>query len=239
MCIRDRLHIGAAAATYVVLHLQGYDKKTTLTAAFLAAFICAGLYGLIPAILKVKWKVNELITCLMLNYVGTLFISWLIQGPWKDPTGFAFPRTEKFPRVGEMPTFFGTRIHAGVVIGVVIALILWFILAKTKWGYEIKLIGTNPRVAEYAGIPVKRYVLAVMFVSAGIAGLAGMSEVCGITPVSYTHLKRTENQRLPITIAGRCPFMRSDYECIFVGSPGPEYRVRADGDRAKGSQCGG
>lgn len=66
-----------------------------------------------------------------------------------------------------MPTFFGTRIHAGVVIGVVIALILWFILAKTKWGYEIKLIGTNPRVAEYAGIPVKRYVLAVMFVSAG------------------------------------------------------------------------
>lgn len=92
-----QLHIGAAAATYVVLHLQGYDRKTTLTAAFLAAFICAGIYGLIPAILKVKWKVNELITCLMLNYVGTLLISWLIQGPWKDPSGFAFPRTEKIP----------------------------------------------------------------------------------------------------------------------------------------------
>ena len=176
-----QLHIGAAAATYVVLHLQGYDRKTTLTAAFLAAFVCAGIYGLIPAVLKVKWKVNELITCLMLNYVGTLLISWLIQGPWKDPSGFAFPRTEKFRYTGEMPTFFGTRIHAGVVIGLVLALVLWFVLAKTKWGFEIKLIGTNPKVAEYAGIPVKRYILTVMFISAGIAGVAGMSEVCGIT----------------------------------------------------------
>ena len=176
-----QLHIGAAAATYVVLHLQGYDRKTTLTAAFLAAFVCAGIYGLIPAVLKVKWKVNELITCLMLNYVGTLLISRLIQGPWKDPSGFAFPRTEKFRYTGEMPTFFGTRIHAGVVIGLVLALVLWFVLAKTKWGFEIKLIGTNPKVAEYAGIPVKRYILTVMFISAGIAGVAGMSEVCGIT----------------------------------------------------------
>lgn len=176
-----QLHIGAAAATYVVLHLQGYDRKTTLTAAFLAAFVCAGIYGLIPAVLKVKWKVNELITCLMLNYVGTLLISWLIQGPWKDPSGFAFPRTEKFRYTGEMPTFFGTRIHAGVVIGLVLALVLWFVLAKTKWGFEIKLIGTNPKVAEYAGIPVKRYILTVMFISAGIAGVAGMFEVCGIT----------------------------------------------------------
>ena len=79
----------------------------------------------------------------MLNYVGTLLISWLIQGPWKDPSGFAFPRTEKFRYTGEMPTFFGTRIHAGVVIGLVLALVLWFVLAKTKWGFEIKLIGTN------------------------------------------------------------------------------------------------
>ena len=176
-----QLHIVAAADSYVVLHLQGYDRKTTLTAAFLAAFVCAGIYGLIPAVLKVKWKVNELITCLMLNYVGTLLISWLIQGPWKDPSGFAFPRTEKFRYTGEMPTFFGTRIHAGVVIGLVLALVLWFVLAKTKWGFEIKLIGTNPKVAEYAGIPVKRYILTVMFISAGIAGVAGMSEVCGIT----------------------------------------------------------
>lgn len=176
-----QLHVGAAAATFVVLNLRGYDRKTTLTAAFLAAFLCAGIYGLIPALMKVKWNVNELITCLMLNYVGTLLISWLIQGPWKDPTGFAFPRTAKFPRVGELPVFFGTRIHAGAIIGILIALLLWLVLTKTKWGFEMKLIGTNPKVAEYAGIPVKRYILMVMFVSAGIAGIAGMSEVCGIT----------------------------------------------------------
>jgi len=176
-----QLHIGAAAATFVILNLKGYDRKTTLTAAFLAAFICAGIYGMIPAIMKVKWNVNELITCLMLNYVGTLLISWLIQGPWKDPTGFAFPRTAKFPSVGELPVFGETRIHAGVILGLIIAVILWLILTKTKWGFEMKLIGSNPRVAEYAGIPVKRYILTVMFVSAGIAGIAGMSEVCGIT----------------------------------------------------------
>ena len=176
-----QLHVGAAAATYVVLHLQGHSRVLTLAAAMLLAFVCAGLYGLIPAILKVRWNVNELITCLMLNYVATLFISWLIQGPWKDPSGFAFPRTEKFPRTGELPTFFGSRIHAGVVVGLVIALALWFVLRRTRWGYEIKLIGANPKVAEYAGIPVKKYILGVMFISAGIAGIAGMSEVCGIT----------------------------------------------------------
>lgn len=91
--------------------LTGGSRFVTVLLAFLAAFICAGIYGLIPAILKVKGKVNELITCLMLNYVATFFVSWLIQGPWKDPTGFAFPRTRKIPSAGELTTFFGTRIH--------------------------------------------------------------------------------------------------------------------------------
>lgn len=176
-----QLHIGAAAATYVVLHLTGYDTKTTLTAAFLASFIAAGLYGLIPAILKIKWEVNELITCLMLNYAGTLFISYLIQGPWKDSTGFAFPVTAKFPRVGEIPTFGNSRVHAGIFIGLIIAVVLWLVLTRTKWGYEIKIIGTNPKAARYAGMNVTKYVLGVMFVSAGIAGISGMVEVCGIT----------------------------------------------------------
>jgi ABC-type uncharacterized transport system permease subunit len=149
--------------------------------AFLAAFICAGIYGLIPAILKVKWKVNELITCLMLNYVATFFVSWLIQGPWKDPTGFAFPRTRKIPSAGELTTFFGTRIHTGLIIGLVIALALWFVIYKTRWGFEIKLIGAKEKVARYAGMSVNRNILLVMFLSAGIAGVAGMVEICGIT----------------------------------------------------------
>lgn len=98
-----QLHIGAAAATYVVLHLQGYDKKTTLTCRVSGRFYLRGPLRPDPAILKVKWKVNELITCLMLNYVGTLFISWLIQGPWKDPTGFAFRERKNSPGSGRCP----------------------------------------------------------------------------------------------------------------------------------------
>ncbi len=176
-----QLHIGAAAATFVVLHMPDCGKTLTLLAAFVAAFVAAGLYGMIPAILKVKWNVNELITCLMLNYVATFLIAWLIQGPWKDPTGFAFPRTSKFPENGEMTTFFGSRIHTGLFIGLAIAFLLWFLISKTRWGYEMKLIGAKANVAKYAGIPVKRYILLVMFISAGIAGIAGMAEVCGIT----------------------------------------------------------
>lgn len=176
-----QLHIGAAAATYVVLHLNGCSRFVTILVAFLAAFICAGIYGLIPALLKVKWKVNELITCLMLNYVATFLIAWLIQGPWKDPTGFAFPRTRKFPDSGVLTTFFDTRIHTGLLIGLAIAVILWFVVSKTRWGYEIKLIGAKEKVARYAGVSVNRNILLVMFISAGIAGVAGMVEVCGIT----------------------------------------------------------
>ena len=160
-----QLHIGAAAATYVVLHLNGCSRFVTVLLAFLAAFICAGIYGLIPAILKVKWKVNELITCLMLNYVATFFVSWLIQGPWKDPTGFAFPRTRKIPSAGELTTFFGTRIHTGLIIGLAIALALWFVIYKTRWGFEIKLIGAKEKVARYAGMSVNRNILLVMFLA--------------------------------------------------------------------------
>lgn len=176
-----QLHIGAAAATYVVLHLTGAGRIVTITAALVAAFISAGIYGLIPALLKVHWGVNELITCLMLNYVGTYLIGWLIQGPWKDPSGFAFPRTDYFPDDGILTTFFNSRIHLGFFIGLVIAIVLWLVIAKTKAGYEMTLIGSKPEVARYAGIPVNKYILIVMFVSAGIAGVSGMTEVCGIT----------------------------------------------------------
>ena len=176
-----QLHIGAAAATYVVLHVSGLGRTLTILIALLAAFFFAGIYGLIPAILKVKWNVNELITRLMLNYVATYLIGWLIQGPWKDPTGFAFPRTDYFPDDGILTTYFGSRLHTGFFIGLVIAIVLWFVISKTKAGFEMKLIGSKPEVARYAGIPVKRYILIVMFISAGIAGISGMTEVCGIT----------------------------------------------------------
>ena len=95
-----QLHIGAAAATYVVLHLNRCSRFVTVLLAFLAAFICAGIYGLIPAILKVKWKVNELITCLMLNYVATFFVSWLIQGAVEGPDRLCLPAHEKDPVCG-------------------------------------------------------------------------------------------------------------------------------------------
>lgn len=176
-----QLHIGAAAGAYVALNVQGYSRFFTMLLAVLVSFIIAGAYGLIPAILKIKWGVNELITCLMLNYIGILLVAWLIQGPWKDPTGFAFPRTRRFPESGILTTLFGSRIHTGLLIGIALALISWLVLAKTKYGFEIKIAGNNASVARYAGIPINRYVLIVMFLSAGIAGIAGMTEVSGIT----------------------------------------------------------
>lgn len=153
--------------------------------AYIPLMIVAGvlggaLWGLIPAMLKAYLKVNEIITTLMLNYIAILWVQHLYYGPWKDPHGFGFPGTAQFPEYAWLPRIVG-RVHWGLIFAVVIAFLLWLVLDRTRWGYEIRLIGENLTAARYAGISITRNVVLVMLVSGGLAGLAGMVEVAGIS----------------------------------------------------------
>ena len=181
--------IGAWAASAVVL-LPILPPETS-PIIFIPVMMIAGLlggaaWGFIPGFLKARFKVNEVITTLMLNYIAVAWNNFWIFAVWSEG-GFQmspmFPRTSWLPRLSDLAAqikdFRGLTLHGGFIIAVIAAVIVWFIMNRSKWGYEIRLIGDNPKAAEYAGIPIKRNIILVMMVSGALAGLAGMSEISG------------------------------------------------------------
>lgn len=176
-----QLYMGAFGASWVALTFPDLPFYIMLPAMFAAGCLAGGLWACLPAIPRAKWGVNEVITTLMLNYVAILWVDYLIYGPWKDPQGFNFPLTAPFSEAAILPSLFGTRVHLGLVFALVAALMLVIVLWRTRWGYEIRVTGESARAAAYAGMNIKRNIILVMFLSGALAGLAGMSEVAGIT----------------------------------------------------------
>jgi simple sugar transport system permease protein len=176
-----QLYMGAFAATAVALFiLPDAPSWLLIPAMLLAGFFAGALWGLIPGFLRGILKVNEIITSLMLNYVAILWTDYLIFGPWKDPQGYGFPGTAPFESA-RFPRIPGTKIHLGLLLGLLAAIVIAFALRRTRWGYETRVIGENPRAARYAGISLVKNILIVMFLSGGMAGLAGVSELCGLS----------------------------------------------------------
>jgi simple sugar transport system permease protein len=173
--------MGTFGATWVALSFPNWPAYQLLPAMFLTGFLMGGLWGLVPAIPRAFFKVNETISTLLLNYIAILWVDFLVYGPWRDPNGFNFPITPPFSPNAILPTIGNSRIHFGLIIGLVIALIFHIILKYTKWGYEIRVCGESPRAAAYAGMSYIKNILLVMFISGGIAGIAGMTEVSAIT----------------------------------------------------------
>ena len=182
--------LGAFGASLIVLlPVLPEDAPQWL---FILTMIASGmlfgaLWGFIPGFLKARYNVNEIISTLMMNYIAIQWNNYFIYSVWSD-RGFQlsrmFQRNAWLPRLSDlaeqMPFFRGLTTHLGLVFAVVAAILLWWILAKSQWGYEIRLIGDNPRAAEYAGISIKRNIVLVMMLSGALAGLAGMSEVTGV-----------------------------------------------------------
>ncbi|MDP6483508.1 MAG: ABC transporter permease [Nitrospinota bacterium] len=175
-----QLHMGAFAATYVVLTGWEGSAWTMIPTMMLAGMVAGGVWALIPALLKVKLKVNEIITTLLMNYVAILWVDYLVYGPWKDPGTLNFPLTKQFPAGAQLLRFGDTRVHLGIIFAVVAAVILYYLQERSRWGFEIAVMGENPRAAEYAGMKTGRNVLLVMLISGGLSGLAGMVEVSAI-----------------------------------------------------------
>ena len=176
-----QLYFGAIFATWAALFLApGAPGWLLVPLMIVAGMIGGGLWGLIPGALRAYFGASEIITSLMLNYVAILFSDYLIHGPWRDPQAFGFPGSPSFPDAAWLPNWGTTRVHLGLLFGLVAALLLWLLLRRTRWGYEISVMGENPRAALYAGMPMTRTILLVMALSGALAGLAGMSEVAGI-----------------------------------------------------------
>jgi simple sugar transport system permease protein len=138
------------------------------------------LYAAIPALLKIRFGTNEILTSLMLVYVSLLFLDWIVRGPWRNPQGFGFPGSREFSDAATMPIIIeGSRLHLGLLFAIVAALAAWFLLRRTITGFEISVLGQAPRAGAFAGFSRNRMILLTFLISGGLAGLAGISEVAG------------------------------------------------------------
>jgi general nucleoside transport system permease protein len=153
----------------------------------LAGMAAGAIWGFIPGYLKAKFNVNEIISTLMMNYLAVSWVNFWVFAVWTEG-GFQmspkFPETAWLPRLTDygkvFPLFRGLTTHGGLLLGIIAAILLWFIVYRSRWGYEIRLIGDNARAAQYAGISITRNIIYVMLLSGALAGLGGMSEVTGV-----------------------------------------------------------
>jgi len=181
-----QLVMGGIAAAWTALFLTERlaflpdSPWVWLPLMMIMAIIAGAIWGLIPALLKAYLNVNEIITTLMFNYIAILWYRYLFTTAWKDPLGFGFPGSAEIPLYARLPRISG-RLHLGIILAIAAVLLIWVIMDKTRRGYEIRLIGENRRAAEYAGVNIIRNIILVMVMSGGLAGLAGLAEVAGIS----------------------------------------------------------
>ncbi|OGO47653.1 MAG: ABC transporter permease [Chloroflexi bacterium RBG_16_63_12] len=185
-----QFYMGALGASAVILSglvPETASRPVTIAVMLVAGMLCGAAWGFIPGWLKARLRVNEIITTLMMNYIAVALVNFFVFGVWSEG-GFQMSKTFQkaawLPRLAdyakEFTAFRGLTTHFGLVFGVVAAVVVWYILYRSLWGYEIRLIGDNARAAEYAGINITRNTVLVMMLSGALAGLAGMSEIAGV-----------------------------------------------------------
>jgi general nucleoside transport system permease protein len=176
-----QLYMGALGGTLVGISLVGMIPGLAIFLGIILSFIFGALFALVPAVLKVKFGVNEVISTVLLNFVAFLFISFLLHGPIKAP-GFN-PYSPEIDEASQMPIIFpGTRLHAGIIIAGLATVGVYY-LWKTKIGFEIRSVGANIKAARYAGMNITKSVLVTLAISGGLAGIAGGMLVSGVQHV--------------------------------------------------------
>lgn len=175
-----QLYAGAIAAAWLGPLMGGVSPAVAVPILILAGFIAGLLWALVPALLKIKMAVDEVVTTLLLNSVILFIISFLLNGPWRDPVS-GWPQS---PEIAPSAVFFKlvprSRLHFGFIVGLASILIVWYILTQTALGLKIRAVGMGQRAARFSGVNVGKTMFIAALVSGGIAGLAGVGEVAGI-----------------------------------------------------------
>jgi ABC-type uncharacterized transport system permease subunit len=173
--VEGQFYAGAFAATAVALFVPG-PTVVMLPVMFIAGALGGLIWILVPTLARAYADVSELITTLLLNFVATLLVHYVSTGPWLDPEGHAFATTARLKH--DIPKFWGV-VHWGFPLAIVMCLIMAAAFSFTRWGYEVRIAGSNPQAATYAGMKFRRHLILVMLLSGAIAGVAGMFEVAG------------------------------------------------------------
>ena len=176
-----QLYAGALAAVALGSGALGLSGALLLPGVVLAGALAGALLLLVPALLKVRLGVDEVVTTLLLNFVVLLFVQMMLEGPLKDPMGMGWPQSPPVLADAELPKLVArTRLHLGLVLALVLAVLAWLYTTRTVWGFEARAVGANRDAANYAGMPVGRVLLRTALFSGALAGIAGASEVAGL-----------------------------------------------------------
>ena len=181
-----QLLLGAIFSAQIGVWLTGLSPLVVIPLAAMGAMLAGGFYAWIPGVLKVKLKVNEVITTIMLNTIAASLCQFLAKGPWKNPNNNIVAGTASLPNrfwLGKLVQ--GSNLSTAIFAAVIMTVLTWYIMQKTSTGYEMKLTGHNPRFARFAGLKTERIVIVSMVISGMMCGLVGMFRVYGAAHI-YT-----------------------------------------------------
>jgi len=178
--IDGQLLAGSLLAGVIASELVGRMPNPVMWLIAAAAGFAGGLaWAIVPAILRVRWGLNEIITTLMMNYVAINVTSWLVKGPVKDPDVVP-PQTRLIARDSRLPDIPGTEVHIGLIVGVAVAVLVAILFRFTVLGFMLDVLGKNRLAAVHAGMPVARLTMLGLLLSGGLAGLAGANDILGV-----------------------------------------------------------
>ncbi len=205
--IEGQILMGAFPAAIVGAYIKGLPGWLHLPLCIAVAVVCSGAWALVAAELRNRLHISEVILTIMLNYVALYLVGYLVNYPFKSNNQAV--RTESLPDSVRLTTLVAnSRLNTGIFIALGLAVLMWFILKKTKFGYELRAVGSNPSAAETAGINQKKFILIAMFLSGAIAGLGGACEVLGYSGYYADNMTSGYGfDGIAIAVMGRCdPF---------------------------------
>ena len=174
-----QIAVGAITGSFLPIFFPDWHGPFMLPAMLILGMLGGMAYASIPALLKIRFGTNEILTSLMLVYVAQLFLDYLARGPWRNPEGHNFPDSRAFDGGQVLPTLFDTNIRISLIFVFIAAFAAWFLMRWTKMGFQIKVLGQAPRAGAFAGFSQNRMVLLTFLISGALAGLAGICEVAG------------------------------------------------------------
>ncbi|MCL4559552.1 MAG: ABC transporter permease [Chloroflexi bacterium] len=176
-----QLYMGAIFSVFVGYSITGLSPWIHIPLAMGAGALGGAVWGFVPGWLKAKTGGHEVINTIMMNYIAYNLSTWLLSGPMRRPGAYN-PITANIQPSAILPNFFGppTRLHLGIVIALVMAFLVYWLIFKTTWGFELRTVGSNPKAARYAGMNIVLVTIVGMTLSGALAGMGGANEVLGV-----------------------------------------------------------
>ncbi len=193
--VEGQMILGGLGASALIHVLPDLPAWALIPLALCAGLLAGGLWGAIPGALKARYQVNEILTTIMMNEIAVQLMNFLLRGPLIDPAQIAqksyIPQTARIPAAADLPRLIPTRLHAGGILALVAAVLVWLLLWRTALGFRIRVVGINVAAARRSGIRVERHILAALLISGALAGLAGAVQVMGVHHLMFTDATAT------------------------------------------------